>query len=117
MYSRRDRIEPLIAHIQPPNSLASAFKGCCLAPDGNSLAYWTDSDIILFTGSSLSFTNTETALKPEKWSLNEHPNLDRETLTLKHICLTDRYLVASVVGRSYVSTKLPSPISVNIQRH
>ncbi|CEJ81246.1 hypothetical protein VHEMI01386 [[Torrubiella] hemipterigena] len=86
-----------------PTSLPSSdFKGCAFAPDGSFLVYWTDSELTLYTEASLSFTPGAQLRDPGTWCPDDHSRSNGEHLTLKHVCITDRYLIASIVGRSYV---------------
>ncbi|GJN70982.1 hypothetical protein PLICBS_005042 [Purpureocillium lilacinum] len=72
------------------------FKGCAISPDANVLAYWTDNKIMLYTSQSLAAREGHTVSHAADWKL---PETDCDCF-LKHVCLTDKYLIASTAGRS-----------------
>ncbi|KXH66780.1 serine/threonine protein kinase [Colletotrichum salicis] len=83
-----------------PRNKFDVFKGCKVSPDGNAIAYWSDSEISLFAPSSLDADGGFLKTLGE-YSLE---SLGSTSRFWKAVCLTNNYLVATTTGNIFNGT-------------
>lgn len=91
-------MEQIVRRWRIPRDNSDVFKGCKVSPDGNMIAYWSDSKISLFAPSS-SENADEEFLKV----LGDHSleSLGSTSRFWKAVCLTNRYLIATTTGNIF----------------
>ncbi|KAJ0310997.1 hypothetical protein COL516b_001698 [Colletotrichum fioriniae] len=81
-----------------PRDNSDVFKGCKVSPDGNVIAYWSDSKISLFTPSSVSNADGDFLKTFGEHSLE---SLGSTSRFWKAVCVTNRYLIATTTGNIF----------------
>ncbi|KXH32372.1 serine/threonine protein kinase [Colletotrichum simmondsii] len=111
-YEEIDRLESSSESLRPPKSSmeqivqrwriprdnSDVFKGCKVSPDGNLIAYWSDSKISLFAPSSSENADGELLKVLGDHSLE---SLGSTSRFWKAVCLTNRYLIATTTGNIF----------------
>lgn len=87
-----------------PRDNSDVFKGCKVSPDGNVIAYWSDSKISLFTPSSVSNADGDFLKTFGEHSLE---SLGSTSRFWKAVCVTNRYLIATTTGNIFNVSLIP----------